>query len=105
MSTLRELREKQGLTQAQVAELAKTTQPMIGRLENGKRVMTVKWARTLAPILKTTPDVLLLNAGEEDEQSRRDRLAITLKRLIDEHGIQEVSSILAALLAVSSDDS
>lgn len=54
MNTLRALREKKGLTQAQLAELAETSQPQIKRLENGERELTVDWARRLAGPLGTT---------------------------------------------------
>jgi transcriptional regulator with XRE-family HTH domain len=101
MSILRELREKQGLTQVKLAELANTTQPMIGRLENGQRVMTVKWARILAPILKTTPEDLLFRQTAETEEARQKHLADVLKRLIEEHGFTEVSQMIAALRAVT----
>jgi transcriptional regulator with XRE-family HTH domain len=55
MSNLKELREKKGLTQSQLAELAGTSQPQIRRLENGDRELTVAWAERLAGPLNTTP--------------------------------------------------
>lgn len=64
MDDLKGLREALELTQAQLAELAGTSQPQIKRLENGERELTRSWAERLAPHLKTTaihimfPDVL-----------------------------------------------
>lgn len=65
MSKITELREALGLSQAELAALAETTQPTIGRLETGKMELTKKWAERLAPHLNTTAEVLLFApAGE-----------------------------------------
>lgn len=64
MDDLKGLREALDLTQAQLAEMAGTSQPQIKRLESGERELTRSWAERLAPHLKTTalqimfPDVL-----------------------------------------------
>jgi DNA-binding XRE family transcriptional regulator len=52
---LRELRDRNGLTQKDLARLAGTTQPQINRLETGERPLTPQWAKRLAPHLGTTP--------------------------------------------------
>lgn len=54
MDDLRTLREANGLTQAQLAEKAGTSQPQIKRLEAGERELTREWAERLAPHLGTT---------------------------------------------------
>lgn len=51
MSMIRSLREARGLTQAQLAELAATSQPQIRRLEAGERQLSKEWAQRLAPHL------------------------------------------------------
>jgi phage repressor protein C with HTH and peptisase S24 domain len=54
-SKLREARERRGLTQEQLAEMAGTSQPQIDRLESGKRTLTIDWMVRLAPLLGVTP--------------------------------------------------
>lgn len=48
---LRRLRERAGLSQQQLADLASTSQPQIRRLEAGERALTTEWAIRLAPHL------------------------------------------------------
>lgn len=52
MTKLREIREDRGLTQAQLAERANTSQAQIDRLEKGERKLTVEWAKRLADPLQ-----------------------------------------------------
>jgi phage repressor protein C with HTH and peptisase S24 domain len=54
-SKLRLARERCGLTQQQLAELAETSQPQIDRLETGKRKLSIDWLVRLAPHLGVTP--------------------------------------------------
>lgn len=61
---LRELREKAGLKQNKLAELADTSPPQIQRLEKGERTLTVEWAERLAPILKVHPASLIFDTSE-----------------------------------------
>lgn len=62
MSELQKLREERGLTQAALAELVKTSQPQILRLENGTRKLTKEWAERLAPALQTSAEVLMFGS-------------------------------------------
>jgi len=59
MGILRTFREKKRLSQAALAKKADTSQAQIARLEKGQRDMTVEWAFRLAPLVETTPGVLL----------------------------------------------
>lgn len=59
MVDLKSLREARGLTQAQLADKAGTSQPQINRLEKGERELTRDWAERLAPWLGTTPFKLI----------------------------------------------
>ncbi len=61
---LKTYREKKGLTQEALAELANTNHSTIGRLENGKRDLDEKWRRVLAPILGVHPANLLYPPDE-----------------------------------------
>ncbi|WP_246388849.1 helix-turn-helix domain-containing protein [Microvirga mediterraneensis] len=59
MTWLRSLRTKNNLSQAQLAELAGTSQPQIKRLEDGERKLTKEWAERLAPHLHVSAEELL----------------------------------------------
>ncbi|WP_412057956.1 helix-turn-helix domain-containing protein [Bartonella sp. DGB2] len=71
MSNLRHFREKAGLTLAELAKRAGTSQPQIFRLERGQRKLTKEWAIRLAPHLEVTPQQLLFpnsSSGSLDDQ-------------------------------------
>ncbi|MCX5571457.1 LexA family transcriptional regulator [Kaistia nematophila] len=61
MSRLKHYREQRGLTQAALAELVKSTQPQIRRLEAGERKLTKEWATRLAAALKISAKDLLFD--------------------------------------------
>jgi transcriptional regulator with XRE-family HTH domain len=56
---LRAWRERAGLTQEQLAEKVGTSGNVISLLESGDRGLGDKWLRKLAPVLGTTPGILL----------------------------------------------
>lgn len=56
---LRAWREYRGLSQEELAEKAGTSHQVIGYLERGRTQLSAKWLRTLAPVLDTTPGMLL----------------------------------------------
>lgn len=56
---LRAWREFRGLTQEQLADAVGTNANMVQYLETGERGLSSKWLRRLAPVLKTTPGMLL----------------------------------------------
>ncbi|HEY2050458.1 MAG TPA: helix-turn-helix transcriptional regulator [Caulobacteraceae bacterium] len=56
---MRDWREFRGLTQAQLAAMAETEGSVISLLESGDRGLSDKWLRRLAPLLETTPGLLL----------------------------------------------
>lgn len=62
---LRAWREYRGLSQVELAEKAETTHQVIGYLERGRTQLSAKWLRKLAPILDTTPGMLLDHAPQE----------------------------------------
>jgi transcriptional regulator with XRE-family HTH domain len=62
---IKELREKSGLTQDQVAEVAGTTFQQIARLETGKRRLTDDWMRRIAPALDVSPAALLTDEAPD----------------------------------------
>lgn len=56
MDKLLKAREKQGLTQKQIAEKLGISESYYCQLENGKRRMSLPVALQIAAILKTTPN-------------------------------------------------
>lgn len=52
-------RERKGLTQEQLAEKVDTTGSVISLLEAGKRALSPKWLRRLAPVLEVPMGYLL----------------------------------------------
>lgn len=52
-------REYRKMTQAKLADAVGTNANMISMLENAERGLSAKWLRRLAPILDTTPGMLL----------------------------------------------
>ena len=56
---LAEWREYRKMTQAKLAEAVGTNANMISMLENAERGLSAKWLRRLAPVLDTTPGMLL----------------------------------------------
>lgn len=56
---LKEWREFRKLTQEQLAEAVATTKGVISLIESGDRGLSDKWARRLAPALRTRPGWLL----------------------------------------------
>ena len=56
---LRQWREFRGMTQEELAAKVDTNANMIGYLEGGKRGLSAKWLRKLAPALDTAPGMIL----------------------------------------------
>jgi transcriptional regulator with XRE-family HTH domain len=63
MNSLRKYRHAAGLSQARLAQLVRTSQPQIQRLETGKRKLTKEWAVRLAPHLGVSAERLLFGNG------------------------------------------
>lgn len=64
---IKDLREQKNMSQAELAELAGTSQPQIKRLESGERKLTKEWAERLSPHLNAAPEVLLFGWPDEGE--------------------------------------
>ena len=62
---VRILREKNGLSQNQLAKMTALTQPTLSGLENDKVVLGVERAKVLARALKAHPAVLLFPNWED----------------------------------------
>jgi len=71
-------REYRQMTQQKLADAVGTNANMISMLENAERGLSAKWLRRLAPVLDTTPGMLLdhnpfdLNSDVIDIWSRAD---------------------------------
>lgn len=62
MNRIKEIREREGLTQDELAVRMGTTSQQVGRLENGQRKLTVEWMNKLAIALDCYPSDLIENA-------------------------------------------
>jgi transcriptional regulator with XRE-family HTH domain len=85
---LRELRDAEGLNQGQFAKKVGLTQAAISQFEDGKRFPSSKALQKIAAGLGLSIDILLGNAGNNDEKySEKDAaiqaLATTLKNRRD----------------------
>lgn len=101
MEHLRLLREKAGLTQAQLAEQAGTSQPQIRRLENGERELTRAWAERLAGPLHTTAVALVFPEVDAFEKAKDDREVRALLRRIEYLPADLVEQALGAIKMLS----
>jgi transcriptional regulator with XRE-family HTH domain len=59
VNNLRAWREYRQITQETLAEKVGTTPGVISLLESGKRGLSLKWLLKFAPVLKTTPGMIL----------------------------------------------
>ena len=75
MSKLRELRNANNLSMAQLGELAGTSGQTIERLEKGKMELTKTWAKKLAPHLGTTAKELMFPEEDENTGNKSNGLA------------------------------
>jgi SOS-response transcriptional repressor LexA len=84
------------LTQKDLAEAIGTSQQQIGKLLHGEREMTALWAEKLAPVLRTSPELLVFPA------LRRYRVPlmswVSAGRLVSQDGVRK-SDVKRYLLA------
>ena len=83
MNQIKALRERLGMTQAQLALLCETSQPQIQQLESGDRQLSIDWAEKIAPHLGVTPAVLMFGPPEPSTGSNGTR-AGDLKRSVSQ---------------------
>lgn len=67
---IRLFREKAGITKAELARRAGITRQQLGRLEDGKRKLSTKWAEKIAPFLGCEPQELLFPALAQIDLTR-----------------------------------
>ena len=110
MDELKKLREGMGLSQEELAKLAKTSQPQIRRLESGERKLTKEWAERLAGPLKTTAIRIMFPEALTDPSQVRGRLiswvsagAMVLPDYQEEHDEDSVQWVYAPDLDPSGD--
>jgi transcriptional regulator with XRE-family HTH domain len=106
MNNIRELREKKGLTQYQLAELIHTSQPQIKRLEGGDRELTVAWAKRLAGVLGTTAEKILFPHLEASTpQSPLERLRSALLAYgVDKDDLPRIIKVINGFVDDEDDD-
>ena len=59
MNIFKDLRQERGLSQAQIAQLLKTSQQYYGKYENGQRPLTVEHLITLCKFYNVSADWVL----------------------------------------------
>ena len=96
---LREMRASRGLTQAELAEKAKTTTSYVGRLESGAVAPGIDLLERLASALGTTSHELLpVDVSPDTSKMLKERARDLFDRLIDS-GDRETLLMLVPLLA------
>lgn len=80
---IKELREKRGWTQDQLAEAAGTSFQQVSRLENGTRRLTVEWMQRIAKALGVHPAALLADQPPNSDSLAKDAEHALLIRLWD----------------------
>jgi transcriptional regulator with XRE-family HTH domain len=90
-------RSKAGMSQAELGAAANTTQGMIAHLESDRRGLSAKWLRRLAPLLNTTPGMLLDHHPDELSAD------LYYKGLWDKIGEADRPRVIAILEAFASD--
>jgi len=96
---LRAWREYRKMTQEQLAEAVGTNANMIQYLETGERGLSAKWARRLAPALKTTPGMLL-----DHNPNDLDSDTLEMWANADVRQKRQLSEIAKALLRTGTND-
>jgi transcriptional regulator with XRE-family HTH domain len=102
-NNLVELRKKRGLTQAELAERAGTTEATISRLETGDRQLNSKWLERLGKALKVKPAQIVEGTPPLDSELEHvialyDKLSDDQRRLwfrlgdtlVEQHNFPEV---------------
>lgn len=70
---IRELREERGLSQQQLADLCKTSNQQISRLELGQRRLPTVWMDRIAEALRCQPtDIIAAAAGSPRKRAMMD---------------------------------
>lgn len=77
---VRELRERQGLTQTKLAKTLGTSQAALSQVEHGSRGLTVQQVVKLARVLGATPNEIL-GDGKRERPSGRPKSGRLLRRL------------------------
>ena len=66
---LRELRQKKGLSQEELAKVVQVSQPWISQIERGTKIVTVPLAKELAAFFQCSVVELI---GEEEGERRKE---------------------------------
>jgi transcriptional regulator with XRE-family HTH domain len=95
---LREWRTFRGMTQQQLAEAVETNANMIQYLEKGERALSAKWLRRLAPILDTTPGMIL-----DHDPHNLDRDILEIWATASNREKRQITDIAKAILRTGTD--
>lgn len=95
---LREWRTFRGMTQQQLAEAVETNANMIQYLEKGERALSAKWLRRLAPVLDTTPGMIL-----DHNPNALDRDILEIWATASNREKRQIADIAKAILRTGTD--
>jgi transcriptional regulator with XRE-family HTH domain len=96
---VRELRERKGLSQAELARLANVTPSALNKLENGARRLDQHWMLRLAPLLDCAPPDLLPIEQNPNHLGDAERALVLLFRSADETQRRQIFAMIQALLS------
>jgi transcriptional regulator with XRE-family HTH domain len=96
---LRDWRAYRKLTQQELADAVGTNANMIQYLESGERGLSAKWLRRLAPVLDTTPGMILDHNPNELDSDVVDIWATASARQK-----RQLSDVARALVKTGTDD-
>ncbi|HOO52310.1 MAG TPA: helix-turn-helix transcriptional regulator [Alphaproteobacteria bacterium] len=99
---IKNIRKTKGLTQADLADLAGTTQETIQRLENGKRRLTYDWIKRLSDALGVHPIEITEGPVPDIPKSKEEKEILDTFRELSETEQKLFSSMMKGI--ISKDD-
>jgi DNA-binding XRE family transcriptional regulator len=100
---IRSFRRQLGITQAELALRVNTTRQQIGRLEDGKRKLTMQWATDLAKVLNCrASDLMFPETAMLGDSAGYRNVFLAQTGSPDEHAISLHSDILKRLMMEAS---
>lgn len=88
---IRSLRQKCGMTQAQMATALHINIDHLGRIELGKRGISIDFLLDIAALLDVSIDFLIRGTGQQSTQSVND-LILEIRKLLDRFETQRGNS-------------
>lgn len=94
---IRELRQRFGLSQAELGRKVGLTQGQVGHLENGHRNLTLEWMKRIAGALGVAVSELLIDEDNPDRLAPAERDVVQAMRLVDEASRRHIRAMATAV--------